>query len=363
MTTAARHLQIGERSGAASQDRSLRGSMVDVVKQCDGGHTTFRGLPLKLALAGVTLALSLLACEGALRVIGFPDASECMSRSRLVSAGVLSAANVGRHVGLAPPTPFTITGHPFAGYVLNPDHPDHDGIYRRTGSTPGPGKVRVVCMGGSSTYGTRVDWPGSYPAALQRELGDGYEVRNAGVIGYTTAHVAGLLASQIVHDGADVVLLYVGFNDLTMRMRHAGYRDDYLHALRFYDERGPLNLHRTRHAMGPTTESNVAGSTFAAFGDNLRTIIAVCRAHAIEPVLIYQATAFTAKPAECDAPEAWARLHAEQMLLVELIAADLNVRTIDVRQMNDVADYFADCLHMTAAGNARRAALIADALR
>lgn len=337
------------------------GGTMGGVKQRVRGHTATRWLG-KAALAFAVAAVTLLACEGALRAIGIPDASECMSRSRLVSAGVLSVANVGRHVGIAPPVPFTIAAHPVAGYALNPDHPDHDGIYRRTGSTPGPGKVRIVCLGGSSTYGTRVALDDAYPAALQRALGDGYDVRNAGVIGYTSRHVAGLLASDVIRDGADICLLYVGFNDAVMRARYTDYRDDYSHALTPYDERGPLNLNRTRRPQGPTTAANIAGSTSDAFAANLRAIIATCRANAIEPVLIYQATAFTAKPAECDDPAAWIALHGEQMNIVGSVAADLTVRTIDVRQMNDVAEWFADCLHMTAAGNARRAVLIADAL-
>jgi len=332
-----------------------------------GGHARTISFRKKIAFACVavllSLAMALAVSEVAMRVVDFPSQFERPSRSHVLSAAIIATANIGRHVGAAPPIPFAMIGHPFAGYALNPDHPDHDGIYRRTGATAGPNKTRIVCMGGSSTYGTRVAWQDAYPAALQRELGDGYEVRNAGAIAYTTAHIAGLLANEIVHDGADMVLLYVGFNDVAMRAGYDGYRDDYSHALRVYDDRGPLNLYRTRKPQGATTTANIGSSTSDAFARNMQSIVAICRAHDIEPILIYQATAFKAKPDDVDDPSTWASLHAEQMGVVQRIAENVGVRTIDVREMDDNPEYFTDCLHMTAAGNARRAALISDALQ
>src|SRR5579885_3646478 len=48
-------------------------------------------------------------------------------------------------------------------------------------------KIRVACVGDSITYGAGIKdrEHNSYPAQLQKLLGDGYEVRNFGVNGRT----------------------------------------------------------------------------------------------------------------------------------------------------------------------------------
>ena len=54
-------------------------------------------------------------------------------------------------------------------------------------------KIKVACVGNSITYGSRVEnrEQNSYPAQLQKLLGDEYEVKNFGVSA-TTALYKGL---------------------------------------------------------------------------------------------------------------------------------------------------------------------------
>ena len=55
------------------------------------------------------------------------------------------------------------------------------------GSVFGKGKIRVACIGNSVTYGYTLEDPAteSYPAVLQRWLGEGYDVENFGHSGAT----------------------------------------------------------------------------------------------------------------------------------------------------------------------------------
>src|ERR1044072_7428681 len=54
-------------------------------------------------------------------------------------------------------------------------------------ATHPPGKIRVACVGDSITWGSGVEGreSNSYPAVLQRLLGEKYEVSNFGVSGAT----------------------------------------------------------------------------------------------------------------------------------------------------------------------------------
>jgi lysophospholipase L1-like esterase len=74
---------------------------------------------------------------------------------------------------------------------------------------------------------------------------------------------------------------------------------------------------------------------------------------------VTQATDFAHHPLLAD-NDLWARAMEEQADILRQVAAATGVDLIDVRAaMSDREDFFADVLHMSAAGNRRRAALIA----
>jgi lysophospholipase L1-like esterase len=86
-----------------------------------------------------------------------------------------------------------------------------------------PGQIRVLVVGGSTTFGERIPeeertWPYLLEVELRKALGPRTEVVNAGVPGYNV--VENLLHYLLLLDGLDpdVVVLAVGLNDVHPRL-------------------------------------------------------------------------------------------------------------------------------------------------
>ncbi len=112
-------------------------------------------------------------------------------------------------------------------YRLNPANPDSPGGFR--GKAPGPkqaGAIRIVCIGGSTTYGHGVAAEDAWPAALERALrkkGLPAEVINAGVPGYGSHQNLLRYRRDIVPLSADLILIYEGWNRTGARVDPAGF--------------------------------------------------------------------------------------------------------------------------------------------
>lgn len=83
-----------------------------------------------------------------------------------------------------------------------------------------PGVFRVVCLGGSSTFGYTNRDEGTYPSRLQARFDEGMpekrvEVVNAGIPHMNTGHVAALVRGEVLGWSPDVVTLYCAYNDAT----------------------------------------------------------------------------------------------------------------------------------------------------
>ncbi len=82
-----------------------------------------------------------------------------------------------------------------------------------------PGVFRVICVGGSSTYGKEVEDDQVWPYLLEKKLRDGgvdAQVVNAGVTGYSSFQILILLREYLLSYNPDVVLMYAGFNDMAL---------------------------------------------------------------------------------------------------------------------------------------------------
>lgn len=101
-------------------------------------------------------------------------------------------------------------------YRLNPDHPDTPGSFRGGApAAPRSTRHRVVCLGGSTTFGHGVSAQRAWPAALQQELasrGVDAEVVNAGVPGYGSRQVRLRYERELAALGSEVVILTMGWN-------------------------------------------------------------------------------------------------------------------------------------------------------
>lgn len=96
------------------------------------------------------------------------------------------------------------------------------------GKPPDPShrRIRIVAIGGSTTYGVKVNDDETWPAALEGELGERYEVLNLGVPAHgTTEHLA-MLAFHVKELQPDIIVLNTGLNDLHV-LHSPGLRSDY----------------------------------------------------------------------------------------------------------------------------------------
>lgn len=117
----------------------------------------------------------------------------------------------------------------FLGYELTPNfklnHPlmaisvNRLGFRGKDFSAEKPEKTfRIVCLGGSSVFGYRLNDEESWPAQLEKRFHDGgypfVEVINAGVAGYTTYHSLILLITRILDLNPDLVIVNQTWNDM-----------------------------------------------------------------------------------------------------------------------------------------------------
>ncbi len=81
-----------------------------------------------------------------------------------------------------------------------------------------PGTFRIVCMGGSSTFGYHDSDHGTYPYLLQQRfeaapLGRPVEVINGGIPHFNTNHLVAMLRSEALDWAPDALTLYCAYND------------------------------------------------------------------------------------------------------------------------------------------------------
>ncbi len=112
-------------------------------------------------------------------------------------------------------------------YRLNPANSDTPGSFRGKAPTAKrPGWIRIVCIGGSTTYGHGVSAEEAWPAALERALrqkGLAAEVINAGVPGYGSHQNLVRYRRDIAALDADLVLVYEGWNRTGALVDPAGF--------------------------------------------------------------------------------------------------------------------------------------------
>ena len=145
-----------------------------------------------------------------------------------------------------------------------------------------PGRLRVLCVGDSITYGAAVAADAdTYPAQLQRALGAAglgeVEVLNGGVMGYGSRQCRQWLAELLPVVQPDLVLCCVGWNDLTFaRVRgwHPGL--DWLTPGDVWrlDESYLLDYVR-RHLLGRPRRPDPRALEF--YAQQVEQLVALCR--------------------------------------------------------------------------------------
>lgn len=303
------------------------------------------------------------------------------------------------------PPPLLYRPHPYMAYVHAGSNAegevDRFGFYGRDRSVDKPaGTLRVGCFGGSTTAGPR-SWPYQMERLLQeRARGRVVEVFNFGVAGWTSAEAVAAYTLLAQDYGLDVVVIHLANNDI-VPIRARDPAPDYTHfrsvmALEAGEDSATLDrvretspadrvlgrwsdlylATRVRLEPGPPQHARLDGLTRKPFpmGDisergaaiylrNLRTIATLARSRGSTVVLSTEPWMDTwgagSPMPERDRAE-WTRMIVSQNDRVRSLAASEGLLLADVdREMERVASEFVDPIHLTEAGDQRKAAAIA----
>ena len=175
-------------------------------------------------------------------------------------------------------------------------------------------RLRIVAVGGSTTYGGSVTDGSEWPAQLGVLLGSRFEVLNFGMLGHSTAEHIALVSMIVPEYRPDIVLIHAGFNDLR-NMHVSELAPDYsnYHAPTLYASfnlctdnpvqrfaSGKLAIFLLQKARlypacafsrpFPQADRSPEGENYALslYRRNLETLIAITRAQGLKPVLVPQ---------------------------------------------------------------------------
>ena len=175
------------------------------------------------------------------------------------------------------------------------------------------GVFRVVCVGGSVVYDTRVglhdSWPMRLQSALQKKFPEHtIEIVNAGLPGRTSADTVVNLALRALSLSPDVVIVQHGVNDQKPNT-YPGFQPDYSHwyrprdpVRRFYNnllDKSLLACHlryRLMFLLNPSMRDNWRGEDLKrydtvfpeglqAYERNMKSIVALSRTHGAKVVI------------------------------------------------------------------------------
>ena len=175
-------------------------------------------------------------------------------------------------------------------------------------------KIRIVAIGGSTTYGVGVGDDDSWPTQLEHQLGDNYEVLNLGVPGHSTAEHIAMLSLTLPEYHPDILIMHVGLNDLRsihVKNLQADYSNYHAPSLfnsygfcsaSFLDRfaAGKLMIWSLQeiHVLRPCAFGNppleedsshdAEEKAKSVFVRNLETLVAIAKYQGLKPVLVPQ---------------------------------------------------------------------------
>lgn len=293
--------------------------------------------------------------------------------------------------------------HPYFNYVFDSDFQFADGLkpYNARGfrapewRSKAPGTVRVVAVGGSTTYGIfSRDGKDVWPALLERQLNAAgrprVEVVNLGVTAYTLFEIIGVMAMTVPELEPDIVLINAGVNDAfaacypdeggedNTRFRYAwnvrrlpgiaraGMRYSYTlrvagflaMSLDAYLPGDMMNAMQHPHPGDAEAERNAARATGRYFRRNLLTVVALAKHSGAVPVLFTQPLNpdWDAVPA----PFYRAAVGAQRQIngIIADVGRESGVAVIDLYAGMRNRELFVDAVHANQQGEVRQALLI-----
>ncbi len=302
--------------------------------------------------------------------------------------------------------------HPYLGVVLNPGYERAQEPGRRSYATSinalgmrgapmtpekPAGTYRILCLGGSTTYGTGATRDElTYPAQLEQRLnaaapaGVRFEVGNCGVPGYSTSDSLINLELRLLDYAPDAIVVYHAAND-SRPIQARGFQSDYSHLRRPWTEptfspverfllRNWRTYARLTRGTDPTSQTlqsylmvpgyrelhvpsseGVPPEGVATFLRNVRSIVAVAQEREILAVL---QTFAVCESKQREGDEHFFATVATLNAGLESYAAEAGVALIDVATpLQDRARIFDDWMHFNDDGSAAHARVVFEAAR
>ena len=297
----------------------------------------------------------------------------------------------------------------FWHHDLNPNHPiykdkiNNRGTLGESFEMPKPNnELRIICLGDSTVEGWGLEPSKSFPAILERMLNSSipsteYEnvtVINAGIGSHNSAFNLSYLAFRLIHYEPDYVVIKSTYNDF-LPFCIPGMNFDYTHAFPepFHLERNcSLYWTMARYSFflkvfgarlfheevlsnpfqsfsGTITKAQLQQmdfssnkTKFAIYGENIRSMILLCKGRGITPILLDLPTSPSAAHYGAERNfglgfrKVILRLNAE----LERIAEEEMVSFVVTSPLNDV-DFWDHC-HNTESGNYKIAKILHHAL-
>lgn len=306
--------------------------------------------------------------------------------------------------------------HPFVGYTPRAGHRNAkgDGFEHSVNglgfrgpeiSREKPEDVyRIVCLGGSTTWGIGANgdaltWPAIAEWLLQGELPRGgtirkVEVVNAGVPGYTSLESFVNLKTRVLPLDPDAIIVYHAANDARVMLR-PGFVPDHTHARRSWTNPAPpwlldgvlgwshlygLVTRGTAPRKRPTIhdwlavpgyedgdfvdpDAQTLSPALDAYASTLREIVAIARAH--DCCVALSTFAWSPDDDVPDDQRAWREAYATTMDEINgttrRTAEQLGCTLIDVKAAGPSAvDDFSDFIHLSEDGRRRMGKLVAE---
>jgi lysophospholipase L1-like esterase len=282
-------------------------------------------------------------------------------------------------------------------------------------------EMNIVFLGGSTTECRYVDDSLRFPSLVgekMRARGCSVNTFNAGVERSHSGHSLNVLMHKIVHRDFDVAVLMHGINDLV----HLSYNGSYFSDEKTPNRPGLVTLARPdfdepdlyffrKHGVGMRAEKAfqvlfprlqydllaakvktvtdqsplefgwekmrpVGEPQFAAFRKNLRSFVALCRAHGIQPVLMTQFNRMTEDEFDTNpiylpykkrleesltSVGAFCESYRKMNEIVREVAKEAGVVLIDLdEEIPKSADLMYDMVHLRAAGSRRVAEVVSE---
>ncbi len=337
----------------------------------------------RLAVSLATLVALALAVELAVRLAGPALGADARAIER-TRAWVLHGA------AQFEPSPHTLYRRPRASEHVNAQgFRDREWALERP-----PGMRRVACLGGSTTEtassgGFESAYPALLEAYLERASGEPFEVMNCGMSGWTSAELVVAWFLLVKDYRPDLVVLHLGANDVVART-WPDFRSDYSHYRRPWERPRYSALHRKLVAVsdayawlasraGPPAVHDLvvrphAGAleplvpaTAAPFARNVLTIARDARAQGAEVCLVTMPVRPSDELEDRAESRDSRRGIEEHNEVLRSLAREHGFLLVDLaRAARDGGERFerafVDLVHVTPAGNAGKAQLVADEL-